>query len=165
MRDMKASSAAGGRRRRKRKAVDPAAFGAKPTRRAGQLVGERYRLDGLLGHGATSNVYLAVDQESGGHVVVKQLTSNSTKNEQIRSRFLAEARALSQIHHPGIVRVLDYAAPEAEQPFLVMEALVGETLASLLTRKPLLPIEQALAIARQTALGLAAAHESGIVHR
>lgn len=165
MRERKASNATQGRRRRGFKAVDLATFGAKPTKRAGQFVGKRYRLEGLLGCGATSAVYLAVDTRLGHSVVVKQLTASSTKNDELRRRFLLEAEALAALQHPGIVRVLDFAAPSDERPYLVMEALVGETLASLLRRRPLLPIDVALVIARHTAQGLEAAHDAGLVHR
>lgn len=165
MRDRKASSANVGRRRRGTKGLDPRHFGAQPTNRAGQFVGKRYRIEGLLGNGATANVYLAIDTRLGHNVVVKQLTPDGTQNEELRKRFLAEAEALADLRHPGIVRVLDFGAPDDERPYLVMEALVGETLASLLKRKPLLPIDVALVIARHTAQGLEAAHRAGLVHR
>jgi eukaryotic-like serine/threonine-protein kinase len=142
-----------------------AAFRAKPCERTGQLVAGRYRLLGLLGHGLTAGVYLALDTQLGTHVVVKQLAPQNEANEALRERFLAEANALAALQHPGVVRVLDYAAPSDERPYLVMEALVGETLAALLQRRPRLPTELALRIARYTAQGLAAAHAAGIVHR
>jgi eukaryotic-like serine/threonine-protein kinase len=165
MRDRKAGSATSGRRRHSFKAGDLVTFGAKPTKRAGQFVGKRYRIEGLLGTGATASVYLAVDTRMGHAVVVKQLTPNGTKDEEIRSRFLTESEALADLRHPGIVRVLDFGAPDDERPYLVMEALVGETLASLLERRPLLPIDVALVIARHTAQALRAAHSAGLVHR
>ncbi len=165
MRERKASNTTRGRRRGGVKSFDLATFGAKPTKRAGQFVGKRYRLEGLLGNGGTSNVYLAVDTRSGHNVVVKQLTADATENEELRRRFLLEAEALADLRHPGIVRVLDFGAPCDERPYLVMEALVGETLASLLKRRRLLPIDVALVIARHTAQGLEAAHVAGLVHR
>jgi eukaryotic-like serine/threonine-protein kinase len=140
-------------------------FGAKPTKRAGQFVGKRYRLEGLLGSGASANVYLAVDTRSGKQVVVKQLTQHGNRNDEIRRRFLGEAEGLVALRHPGIVRVFDYAVPSDERPFLVMEALVGETLLSLLKRHQVLPTDIALGIARHTAQGLAAAHRAGLIHR
>lgn len=150
---------------RQARSWDLATFRAKPCERAGQLVGGRYRVLGLLGHGATAGVYLALDTHLGTHVVVKQLSPQHETHEGLRERFLAEAQALAALQHPGVVRVLDYAAPSDERPYLVMEALVGETLASLLRRRPRLPTELACRIARHTAQGLAAAHAAGIVHR
>lgn len=154
-----------GHRKRQTQSWGLAAFRAKPCERAGQLVGRRYRLIGLLGHGATAGVYLALDTQLGTHVVVKQLAPQNETNEGLKERFLTEAQALAALQHPGVVRVLDYAAPHDERPYLVMEALVGETLAALLRRRPRLPSELALRIARCTAQGLAAAHAAGIVHR
>jgi eukaryotic-like serine/threonine-protein kinase len=165
MRERKASSTSLGPRRRGSKAFELATFGAKATKRAGQFVGTRYRLEGLLGNGGTANVYLAVDTRSGHNVVVKQLTPGAAENEELRRRFLLEAEALADLRHPGIVRVLDFGAPSDELPYLVMEALVGETLASLLKRRRLLPIDVALVIARHTAQGLEAAHAADLVHR
>jgi len=165
MRERKASHVSQGRSRRGSKAVDLASFGARSTKRAGQFVGKRYRIEGLLGSGATSTVYLAVDTRLGHSVVIKQLTPDGDKKDQLRQRFLSEAQALATLRHPGIVRVLDFGAPPDERPYLVMEALVGETLASLLKRRRRIPFDVALTIARHTAQALAAAHEVGLVHR
>jgi serine/threonine-protein kinase len=110
-------------------------------------------------------VYLAVDTQVGQSVVVKQLNREGSSNAGIRSRFLAEAEALSSFQHPRIMRVLDLSSPAEESPYLVTEALVGETLSALMERRPLLPLNLALMIARQTAQGLAAAHRVGLIHR
>lgn len=166
MRDKKVRTGINGRKRRQARAVDPRLFGAKPTRRAGQLLSGRYRLLGQLGSGGTASVYLAHDGQTGQCVVVKQLAEQNGNNDALRQRFLAEAEALWKIRHPGIVRVLDFGASDDGQlPYLVMEALVGETLASLLKRRNRLPTELARRIARDTANGLAAAHRAGLVHR
>lgn len=165
MRERKVPTAAAICRLRKFRPVDLNSFEARPTRRAGQFLGDRYRIEGLLGSGGTADVYLAVDSRSGQSVVVKQLNRGGAANEGVRARFLAEAEALSGFQHPRIMRVLDYAAPQDELPYLVTEALVGETLSSLLQRCPKLPSDLALLIARQTAQGLTAAHRKGLVHR
>jgi eukaryotic-like serine/threonine-protein kinase len=165
MRERKVPSAAAMARLRKFRPVDLASFGAQPTRRVGEFLGNRYRIEGLLGSGGTANVYLAVDTRVGQSVVVKQLNREGANNEGIRARFLAEAEALHDVEHPRIMRVLDFAAPADGLPYIVTEALVGETLTSLLRRRPLLPMPIALMIARQTAQGLTAAHRKGIIHR
>lgn len=165
MRVRKATSARNGRRTRRAKSWDLASFRARTSPRVGQLVGDRYRILGELGHGATAAVYLALDTELGSHVVVKQLLPQHETNDALHERFLAEAEALARLCDPGVVRVLDFAAPLDERPYLVMEALVGETLASLLRRRPRLPNELSRRIAGYTARGLAAAHAAGIVHR
>jgi serine/threonine-protein kinase len=128
-------------------------------------LGDRYRIEGLLGTGGTSDVYLALDTQIGNSVVVKQLNRDGADNEGIRERFLEEAEALSNFQHPRILHVLDFAEPSGGPPYLVTEALIGETLASLLHRQPLLPVSTTQMIARQTAEGLAAVHTRGLVHR
>jgi serine/threonine-protein kinase len=128
-------------------------------------VGKRYRIEGRLGLGSTADVYLTVDTRLGRPVVVKQLTQNASENDELRSRFLSEAHALSQLCHPNIVRVLDFGAPLDERPYLVMEALHGETLAALLSRRAHQPVEISLMIAQQTAFGLEAAHRAQVFHR
>lgn len=165
MRERKVPSAAAVRRLRRFLPVDVASFAALPTQRTGQFLGDRYRIEGLLGSGGTADVYLAVDTRVGQSVVVKQLNHDGASNDGVRSRFLAEAEALAGFQHPRIMRVLDYGASADELPYLVTEALVGETLASLLRRQPLLPLDTALLVARQTAQGLTAAHRRGLVHR
>jgi eukaryotic-like serine/threonine-protein kinase len=165
MRERKVPSAAAIRRLRRFRPVDLASFGARPTRRAGEFLGGRYRIEGLLDTGGTANVYLAVDTRVGHSVVVKQLNRDGASNDDIRARFFVEAEALSNFVHPRIMRVLDFATSGDDLPYLVTEALVGETLAALLRRRPLLPTHITLMIARQTVQGLVAAHRRGLVHR
>lgn len=165
MRERKVPTAAAIRRLRRFRPVDLDSFGARPTARAGEFLGDRYRIEGLLGSGGTADVYLAVDTRIGHSVVVKQLNRAGASNAGIHARFLAEAEALANFQHPRIMRVLDYADSGDTPPYLVTEALVGETLSSLYQRQPLLPMSVALMIARQTAQGLAAAHRGGLIHR
>ncbi len=129
------------------------------------MLGGRYRIAGRIGEGGTSEVYLAHDLESGTPVVIKRLSRRCVQNAELRNRFLQELAAISRVDHPGVVKVLDYAAPEDEQPYLVMEALVGETLGSLFSRVPKLPTDVALLLCRHAARALHAAHAAGVVHR
>lgn len=165
MRERKVPSAAAIRRLRRSRPVDLAHFCVRPSKRVGEFLGDRYRIEGLLGSGGTANVYVAVDTRIGHSVVVKQLNRDGVDNEGIRSRFLTEGEALANLQHPRIMRVLDFATGPDGLPYIVTEALVGETLASLLSRRPLLPPSITLMIARQTAQGLIAAHRAGIIHR
>lgn len=137
----------------------------RPTPRAGLRLGGRYEIVGLLGRGSTSDVYLANDVETGRHVIIKRLRCEPAMDSRRRGRFLNEARAAMAIDHASVVRVLGIEEPEADRPFLVMEALVGEPLSLYLNRHGVLPQDLALVLARQAAAGLAAAHEQGVVHR
>jgi serine/threonine protein kinase len=130
-----------------------------------RVVGGRYRIVKRAGAGMTALVYFAEDIQTRTRVVVKQLTEEAAGDAALSTRFMHEVHAISGISHPNVVRILDYGAPAYEQPFLVMEALPGETLSQLLRREDNLDPKLALFLARQAAAGLLAVHRSGAVHR
>ena len=82
----------------------------------------------------------------------------------MRSRFLREARAAAQIHHPNVARVSHYGEQEGEC-FYVMELVEGETLEARIRREGPMPLSLALEITEQAARALAAAEACGVVHR
>src|SRR6188508_2491881 len=126
----------------------------------GEIFQQRYRVIGLLGRGGMGEVYRADDLKLGQPVALKFLPSRFASDPVRRERFFAEVRITRQLSHPNICRVYDIAEID-EQHFLSMEYIDGEDLASLLKRIGYLPNEKALDIARQLAVGLAAAHEKG----
>jgi serine/threonine protein kinase len=93
-------------------------------------------------------------------VAIKRLRSDRGDGR----RFAREAAVLSAIEHPGVVRYLDSGLSDEGEPFLVMEWLEGEDLGARLERGPL-SVGQAVALARQVAQALDAAHRRGVVHR
>jgi serine/threonine-protein kinase len=99
------------------------------------------------------------------HVAVKVLAQHLAKDALALARFNREAEIISQLQHPHVVQVTDFDATEAGEPFLVMELLSGESLATRLERERCLPIADAIRIAHQVSSGLAAAHAANIVHR
>ena len=102
-------------------------------------------------------------QQAGRDVAIKILPSHFTADPERRSRFAREARLLATLNHPHIGAI--YGLEEIDGvTALVLELVEGPTLADRLARGPL-PIAEALAIARQIAEALDAAHEKGIVHR
>ena len=108
-------------------------------------------------------VYRARDSKLGRDVAIKILPSHFTADPERRARFAREARLLATLNHPHIGAI--YGLEEADGvTALVLELVEGPTLADRLERGPL-PIAEALAIARQIAEALDAAHEKGIVHR
>jgi serine/threonine-protein kinase len=149
------------------KAARPALedFPVEATECDGSLLGDRYRIAGLLGVGATAEVYLAEDEQTGTPVVVKWLMRHAARDPQVRERFALGARATMAVPHPAIAAVLAVEEPPGELPFVVMEALLGEPLSDYLDREGPMPMAVALPFARQVAEGLAAAHTIGIVHR
>ena len=134
-------------------------------RSASQVLGltfnHRYRAVAPLSAGAMGAVYRAIDLETGQEVALKQST-----NPAHDARFEAEARLLSMLRHPRVVRVLDhFTAPSGQ--FIVMELVRGIELAELLKSRgsPGLPVEQCIAYVQQTCEGLQYVHDQQIVHR
>jgi serine/threonine protein kinase/Tol biopolymer transport system component len=131
-----------------------------------QIVGRQlgpYTIVAPLGAGGMGEVYRAHDSKLGRDVAIKILPSQFTADPERRSRFAREARLLATLNHPHIGAIygledIDGAAA------LILELVEGPSLADRLTHGPL-PIAEALAIARQLADALDAAHEHGIVHR
>ncbi len=99
------------------------------------------------------------------HVAVKVLAQHLAKDAHALARFNREAEIISQLQHPHVVQVTDFDTTEQGEPYLVMELLSGESLASRLERERCLPIVDAVRIAYQVSSGLAAAHAANIVHR
>jgi eukaryotic-like serine/threonine-protein kinase len=129
------------------------------------VLADRYKVHGYLTRGATARVYLAEDLHESIPVAIKMLAPESIKSHELSPRMLREAEALRGIDHPNVVRVLDTGETLGGVPYLVLEALPGETLGDYLRRQGTPPFELALDLVRQAAHGLCAAHRAGIVHR
>ena len=134
------------------------------TLKPGDIVAGRYRLQELIGEGASALVFRATDEALGRDVAVKVLRAPLATSQAAAGRFRAEGRAAAIVAHPNVAAVFD-VAPEGELPAIIMEFVDGEDLASMLRRVgPLVP-RRAAAVAAQIARGLAAAHVRGIIHR
>lgn len=131
----------------------------------GTLLDCRYRLESLLGRGATSSVYLAWDTERGTNCAIKLLHSHLTADEAILSRFSREAKTAASLMHPNIAQVYSFCIANSGRAFIVMEYVDGITLAELLRREGWLSFERAKSIFLQIAAALSTAHERGVVHR
>ncbi|MBI3748680.1 MAG: protein kinase [Chloroflexi bacterium] len=130
----------------------------------GQILGGRYRLIELLGQGGMATIYRAADTGLGRDVALKLLRSEYLRDPDFSSRFRQEAQAAASLSHPNVVTVYDYGE-DPSGPFIVMELVDGEDLATILRRSGSLPSRQAARIAAGVGRALAAAHASGIVHR
>jgi len=104
-------------------------------------------------------VFQAHDRETGRLVALKIIHDVSD-----RDRFEQEARALTELYHPAIVRPVAYGTTQGGEPYLAMEWLEGEDLASLLSRRRL-GVDEALRLARRVASALGEAHSRGLIHR
>ncbi|HYN05409.1 MAG TPA: protein kinase [Vicinamibacteria bacterium] len=122
-----------------------------------------YRVSAGLGAGGMGEVYRATDTKLGRDVAIKVLPAEVAQDPERLARFRREAQLLASLNHPGIAAI--HGLEEADgQLFLVLELVEGEDLAERLKRGPL-PLDEALAIAKQIAEALEGAHEKGIVHR
>jgi serine/threonine-protein kinase len=130
----------------------------------GTVLGERYRVVGLIGRGGMGEVYRADDLRVGQTVALKFLPEAMQTDPERLGRLYSEVRVARQVSHPAVCRVYDVGEMEG-QPFLSMEYVDGEDLASLQRRIGRLPAEKALDVGRQVCAGLAAAHEKGVLHR
>jgi len=130
----------------------------------GTLLAARYRVIALLGQGGMGEVIRADDLKLGQQVALKFLPPAVARDPGALARFHREVRVARQISHPNVCRVFDIGEADG-QPFLTMEYIDGEDLASLLRRIGRLPEAKAIELARQLCAGLAAAHEAGILHR
>lgn len=108
-------------------------------------------------------VYRAVDTRSQAVVALKVLGGGWAKGGERLARFQQEAQTLASIEHPALPAILEWDT-QRETPYIAMELLEGETLQARLLQGAL-PPEEALDLARQLALGLAATHARGIIHR
>lgn len=143
----------------------------KHTLPGGTLLAGRYLLEKRLGRGAMGQVYLARDQNFGTRkVAVKTVRPDILSDEEMQegeaiARFEREARTAASIQHPNVVGVSDFGKSPEGVFFLVMEYVQGETLHHLLRREGTLSPHRALALLRQVAAGVEAAHDEGILHR
>jgi len=130
----------------------------------GSILGGRYRLLELLGQGGMATIYRARDSQLDRDVAVKVLRPEYGSDPEFLERFRHEAQAAASLSHPGIVSVYDYGTDPAG-PFIVMELVDGQDLATLLRRRGPLPPAQAARVASEVAHALGAAHARGLVHR
>jgi eukaryotic-like serine/threonine-protein kinase len=124
------------------------------------VAGDRYRVERALGGGAMAAVYLAHDEELQRPVAIKILADQFASDDELRTRFLREAKLASRLSHPNVVRVYD-AGEAGDRLFIVMEYVAGSTLADCGT----LSHGEAVRLVRQACSGLQHAHDAGLVHR
>lgn len=122
-----------------------------------------YTVLSALGSGGMGVVYLAEDERLGRQVALKFLPADSVTSPHALDRFRIEARAASSLSHPGICSIFDIG-DDAGTPYIVMEALQGESLRDRIERGPI-KVADLLEIAIQLADALDAAHARGIIHR
>ena len=127
-----------------------------------EVIANRYRLDRLLGAGASGRVFLASDEVAGRSVAIKMFFAAGARGGAAYERFVREARLASTLRHPSLVEVYDVSV---ERGFLVMEYLPGGSLAQRLATGERLAAVPVRRMALDIIAGLEAAHHRGVVHR
>jgi dienelactone hydrolase/predicted Ser/Thr protein kinase len=128
-----------------------------------KLIAGKYRIIDEIGRGGMGVVYKAEDIRLQRSVALKFLPPHLSESDELKERFLIEARAAAALSHPNICVIHEIGESE-ERPFIAMEYVEGETLRDRIKRGPLKP-EEALDYAVQIAAGLGEAHGKGIIHR
>jgi serine/threonine protein kinase len=124
----------------------------------------RYEIERRIGSGGMGVVFKAIDTELNRTVAVKVLMPHLARNGAARQRFSRESRAAAAVVHEHVVAIHNVDS-SAKLPYLVMQYVSGESLQARVDREGPLDTDRILRIGIQAALGLAAAHEQGIVHR
>ena len=122
-----------------------------------------YEVQGAIGAGGMGEVYRARDTKLHRDVAVKLLPDAFVRDPDRLGRFEREAHLLASLNHPNVAHIYGFEQSEG-RPFLVLELVDGPTLADHIARGPI-PRAEALAIAKQIADALDAAHEQGVIHR
>lgn len=148
-------------------AIAPVAANTGPLA-VGQAFGPRYRILKPVGTGGTSAVYQAWDAEMNEAVALKVIRPDALADPhtalEVERRFTRELGLARQVTHRNVVRIHDMGEIGGVR-YLTMPFIHGQDLADILKREGRLSIDRTLAVARQVASGLIAAHEAGIVHR
>jgi eukaryotic-like serine/threonine-protein kinase len=130
----------------------------------GTVLGGRYRLIELLGQGGMATIYRARDAQLERDVAVKVLRPEYGADPDFLDRFRNEAQSAASLNHPSVVAVYDYGT-DPVGPFIVMELVEGEDLATIVRRSGALPPRAAARLVAQAARAIEAAHARGFVHR
>ena len=126
----------------------------------------RYRIDGRLGAGGMSTVFLATDTVLERPVAIKLLAEHLAEDDAFVARFRNEALAAARLQHPNVVQVFDSGEdPGSHRHYIVMEYVDGPSCADMLRDMDRLEVEHTVGIVRDACHGLDYAHRAGVVHR
>jgi serine/threonine protein kinase len=131
----------------------------------GLVVADKYELLRPLGAGGMGEVWVAHHLSLDIDVAVKFIGDVGAAGSGLAERLLEEARNTARLGHPAIVRALDFGHTERDDPFIVLELLAGEDLATRIEQRGALLPEQAVATLLPVVHALSAVHDSGVVHR
>lgn len=133
------------------------------SKKAERIAG-RFRVERELGQGAAATVYAVIDERLGVLRALKRLSPAMTRYARMRTRLVAEARAMARLTHPHVVRVFDVFI-DNDDACIVMELVEGGSVVSLLQQQGALPPKRAIGLMGEILSALHAAHQAGIIHR
>ena len=136
-----------------------------PPDLTGQVLSQRFRVRQRVAAGGIATIYEVEHLITRRLGALKLLHPLYAASSEAVERLIREASAASRIANPHVVETLDAGRLDTGEPYVFMELLAGESLASLLERQGRVPFTQAMDIARQAGTGLEATHKAGIVHR
>ncbi len=131
----------------------------------GQILSGRYRLVRVLDAGGMGTVWLAEHASLRVSVAVKIIDAELARTPDARARFDREAYVVARLRSAHVVKVLDHGVTEADQPYIAMEHLAGESLRRRIAARGRLTPHETAAVLSGVARGLACAHDAGLVHR
>jgi tetratricopeptide (TPR) repeat protein/predicted Ser/Thr protein kinase len=130
----------------------------------GMTLGDRYRIEDVLGSGGMGAVYRARDLELDREVALKVIRPHLAEDQDIIKRFKQEIILSREVTHRNVVRIYDLGQAD-DIRFISMEYVEGTDLSHTLRKRGALPVEEAVSIVEQVCLALDAAHSEGVVHR
>ena len=133
--------------------------------RLGKVVGDRFRIDQLIGRGAMAEVYRALDLETSAYVAVKIVRPTHVTDSVVLARFAREADVQARIRHKNVAALLASGVTDKKEPWLALELLRGKSLRSILKSEGRVAPVRAASYAWQALQGLDAVHKAGILHR
>jgi eukaryotic-like serine/threonine-protein kinase len=132
--------------------------------RAGQIIGERYRLEELLERGAMGSVWRAEQVRLRAPAAIKFLDPSLIGDPEMLERFIQEARSAAALRSVNVVQIFDYGS-DGNAPYIAMELLEGEDLGARLSSRGTLTPSELNKIFGEVARGIGQAHAMGVVHR
>jgi serine/threonine-protein kinase len=133
--------------------------------RIGQIIGDRFRIDELIGKGAMADVFRALDLHTSAYVAVKILRRQLAGDPAAKQRFEREADVQARVRHRNVAALLATGMTPHDEPYLIVELLQGKTLRGAIKDLGRVPPRTAASYAWQALQGLSAVHALGILHR
>ena len=142
-----------------------ARLAAKGDPLLGHEIGGRYGVIERLGMGGMGAVYKAIDPSRNMTVAIKVLREAYAQHPAIRERFIREAEAGASLQHPNVVPLIDFGIEDSGRLWLAMEFAEGWTLRDEINHNGAFTVREAIELMRQVLMGLAVAHDAGMIHR